>query len=220
LEVPGLHPDRPRRRRQVAIGATRGKLEDAAPVVSTSNPQAHTLASLTGAGVDKVETGLILLVALLVELGGLGPFVTMNLAKAARPMKVPVVVPTTREPAPQPDHTAPVETDQIEQLTGGSSSTAPRLIYSAAGPEHLASDLERFLNLHARRDEGSTLGSTDLLARYNGSRRKRGLPTVNQRRFGDTMNALGHSKKLRLSGGRVHYQGLTWVEPNPMRLVA
>jgi len=37
-------------RLEVAIGATRGKLEDAAPVVSTPNPQAHTLASLTGAG--------------------------------------------------------------------------------------------------------------------------------------------------------------------------
>ena len=207
-------------RLEVAIGATRGKLEDAAPVVSTSNPQAHTLASLTGAGVDKVETGLILLVALLVEMGGLGPFVTMSLAKFPRQVKVPVVVPTTPESAPRPDHAALEETRRIDQPTGTSSSTAPRLIYSAESAENLENDLGRFLNLHARRDEGSTLGSTDLLARYNGSRRKRGLPTVNQRRFGDTMNALGHSKKLRLSGGRVHYQGLTWVEPNPMRLAA
>jgi hypothetical protein len=133
-------------------------------------------------------------------------------------MKVPVVVPNTPPPAPQPDHTA--EPHRLDQATGTSSSTAPRLIYSAAGAENLESDLERFLNLHARRDEGSTLGSTDLLARYNGSRRKRGLPTVNQRRFGDTMNALGLSKKLRLSGGRIHYQGLTWAEPNSISLVA
>ena len=62
-------------RLEAAIGATRGKLEDAAPVVSTSNPQAHTLAGLTGADIDNVETFLILLVALLVEMGGLGPFV-------------------------------------------------------------------------------------------------------------------------------------------------
>src|SRR5215470_5503226 len=46
-------------RLEVAIGATRGKLEDAAPVVSTPNPQAHTLARLTGVDGDKVETGLI-----------------------------------------------------------------------------------------------------------------------------------------------------------------
>ena len=52
-------------RLEAAIGATRGKLEDAAPVVSTANPQAHTLARLTGAGIDKVEVGLVLLVALL-----------------------------------------------------------------------------------------------------------------------------------------------------------
>ena len=196
-------------RLEVAIGAIRGKLEDAAPVVSTPNPQAHTLASLTGAGVDKVETGLILLIALLVEMGGLGPFVTMSLAKVPKPMKVPVMVPI--EPAVQPDQTAPVETH--EQATGTSSGTArlPRLIYSAAGPESLESDLGRFLNLHARRDEGSTLGSTDLLARYNGSRRRRGCPEVTHRSFGDAMNALGHRKRLRLSGGRVHYQGLAWA---------
>ena len=207
-------------RLEVAIGATRGKLEDAAPVVSTPNPQAHTLASLTGAGVDKVETGLILLVALLVEMGGLGPFVTMSLAKVPRQVKAPGVVPTTPERAPHPDHAALEENRPIEQPTGTSSSTAPRLIYTSIGPENLPSDLERFLNLHARRDEGSTLGSTDLLARYNRSRRKRGCPEVTQRSFGDSMNALGHSKKLRLSGGRIHYQGLTWAEPNPMRLVA
>jgi hypothetical protein len=84
-------------RLEAAIGVTRGKLEDAAPVVSTPNPQAHTLASLTGASVDKVETGLILLVALLVEMGGLGPFITMSLAK------VPMKVPTALEPTSQPE---------------------------------------------------------------------------------------------------------------------
>src|SRR5262245_2838611 len=120
-----------------AIGVTRGKLEDAAPVVSSPNPQAHTLASLTGAGVDKVETGLILLVALLVEMGGLGPFVTMSLAKVPRPTNVSVEVPTPREPAPQPDHTALGEPHPL-QPAGKSSSTAPRLIYSSAGPENLA----------------------------------------------------------------------------------
>jgi hypothetical protein len=190
-------------RLEVAIGATRGKLEDAAPFVSTPNPQAHTLASLTGAGVDKVETGLILLVALLVEMGGLGPFVTMSLAKVPGQLKVPVVVPTAPEPAPQPDHTALGETHRFDRQTGTSSCRAPRLIHSVLDPENLESDLGRFLNLHARPDEGATLGSTDLLARYNRSRRKHGCPEVTQRRFGDTMNALGHSKKLRLSGGRV-----------------
>src|SRR5262245_40384633 len=137
-----------------AIGATRGKLEDAAPVVSTPNPQAHTLASLTGSGVDKVETGLILLVALLVEMGGLGPFVTMSLAKVPRPMKFPAV-PNTSESAQQPDHTALGQTHRFEQPTGTLSGTVPRLIYSAAGPESLESDLGKFLNHHVRRDERS-----------------------------------------------------------------
>ena len=61
-------------------------------------PKPTPLASLTGAGVDKVETGLILLVALLVELGGLGPFVTMSMAKVPRPMKIPLNPPTTQSP--------------------------------------------------------------------------------------------------------------------------
>ena len=144
----------------------------------------------------------------------------MNLAKVPKPKKISVVVPTTPEPAPPPDQTALEKTRRFEQAAGVSSSTAPRLIYSAAGPESLESDLGRFLNYHVRRDEWSTLGSSDLRARYNGSRRERGLPTVNHRRFGDTMNALAYSKKLRLSGGRVHYQGVTWAEPNLIRLAA
>jgi hypothetical protein len=43
-------------RLEAAIGATRGELEDAAPIVTTPNPQAHTLANLTGASAEKVET--------------------------------------------------------------------------------------------------------------------------------------------------------------------
>jgi len=76
-------------RLETAIGATRGRLEDAAPIVTTPNPQAYTLASLTGASMDQVETGLVLLVALLVEMGGFGPFITMILAKVARATKIP-----------------------------------------------------------------------------------------------------------------------------------
>jgi hypothetical protein len=83
-------------RLEAAIGAMRGKLEDSAPVVSRSNPQAHTLAGLTGSDIEKVEVVLILLVALLVEIGGLGPFVTMNLAKVLRPAKVPAARQSTR----------------------------------------------------------------------------------------------------------------------------
>jgi hypothetical protein len=64
------------------------------------------------------------------------------------------------------------------------------------------------------------LGSTDLLTRYNRSRRMRGYSEVTQRRLGDAMSALGHRQKLRLSGGRVHYQGLAWGEPDPIHVAA
>jgi len=189
-------------RLEAAIGETRGKLDDAAPVVSTANPQAHSLSSFTGAGIENVELTLILLVALLVEVGGLGPFITMRLANGPGPASGKV--PSSSEPTSQPH--------QATRKTPPSKTTRPRLVYSVAGPEDLESDLGRFLNVHARPREESTLGSTDLLERYNGSRRNRGYQEVTQRRFGDAMNGLGHHKKLRLSGGRVHYQGLAWAE--------
>jgi hypothetical protein len=196
-------------RLESAIGATRGKLEDAAPVVSTSNPQAHTLAGLVGADIDKVEIFLILLVALLVEMGGLGPFVTMNLAKVLRTMKVPAAAQSIAQAAQTPLS----ESLPIEPPTTSSPMPVQRPNPFSAATENLQSDLGRFLNLHAQRKEGSTLGSSELLGRYNSSRRKSGRSQVSQRRFGDTMNALGYGK-LRLNGGRVHYLGLAWAEAN------
>jgi hypothetical protein len=189
-------------RLEAAIGVTRGKLEDVAPVVSTSNPQAHTLASITGADIDKVEIALILLVALLVEMGGLGPFVTMNLAKDLRATKVPAVAQPAQTPIKPPATSSPTP------------AHGPNLFSPAT--ENLQSDLGRFLNLHAQRKEGSTLGSSELLGGYNSSRRKSGRSEVSQRRFGDTMSALGY-RKLRLGGGRVHYQGLAWMEADHLR---
>jgi hypothetical protein len=177
-------------------------------VVSTSNPQAHTLAGLTGADIDNVEIFLILLVALLVEMGGLGPFVTMNLAKVLRKTKVPAAAQSIAQPAQPPLS----ESLPIEPATSSPTSAHRPNLFSAA-TENLQSDIGRFLNLHAQRKEGSTLGSSELLGRYNSSRRKSGRSQVSQRRFGDTMNALGY-RKLRLGGGRVHYQGLAWVEAN------
>jgi hypothetical protein len=201
-------------RLEAAVGATRGKLEDAAPVVTTPNPQAYTLASLTGASMDKVEIGLVLLVALLVEMGGLGPFITMHLAK------VPGATMGTaaEEPIPPIAH---AETVSLTQAVGSSSNAGqgPRLVFSAR-TEDLERDLTKFLHLHTHSEESSVVGSTDLLARYNGSRGKRGLPTVSQRRFGDAMSSLGHHRKVRLSGGHVHYRGLSWLQPIQVRSVA
>src|SRR6185295_6274517 len=147
-------------RLEAAIGATRGKLEDAAPVVSTPNPQAHTLASLAGTSVDKVETGLILLVALLVEMGGLGPFITMSLFRVVGSTKVPEKVPTAPRPSPQSKERAGIEIAPVERLARVSpiGAQGPQLVYSALGPEDLEIDIRRFLNLHARQSEGSTLG--------------------------------------------------------------
>ena len=88
-------------RLEVSIGATRGKLEDAAPVVSTPNPGPTPWPASPALAWIRSKPASSLLVALLVEMG-VGPFVTMSLAKVQRPMKVP----TTPEPALQPDRTA------------------------------------------------------------------------------------------------------------------
>jgi len=191
-----------------AIGATRGKLEDAAPVVSMPNPQVHTLAQLTGFGTDNLETVLVLLVALLVEMGGLGPFITMKLVKVLSSANVP----PAPQPVPQLDQTTPSKTPSIGPPVRSSPTATPPPRPTLVTTENLPDDLGSFLNLHARRDEGSTLSSTDLLARYNSSRRKSERSPVSQRRLGDTMNMLGYRKKIRLAGGRIHYQGLEWVE--------
>ena len=197
-------------RLEAAIGASRGKLEDAAPVVSTANPQAYTLAKLTGVGIDKIEVGLVVLVALLVEMGGLGPFITMNLAKVPQTAKVP-------KTAKVPEGSAPEKASRRQPQELGRASTPPSpepqrpsLIHSAVAPPAITLDLERFLDRHAHHGGGSAVGSSELLARYNRSRRERGLPEISQRRLGDAMRALGHHKKPRLADGRIHYQGLAW----------
>jgi hypothetical protein len=206
-------------RLEAAISGTRGKLEDASPIVTTPNPQAHTLAGLTGASMDAVETALVLLVALLVEMGGLGPFITMSLAKNQRTMKVPksMKVPDEETNATIP----PGGNTPLPQIVESSPSAGerPRLVFSA-GSEDIGADLRRFLHLHTKGEERSALGSTELLERFNSSRKKRGFPAVSQRRFGDAMTTLGHCKKVRLSGGHVHYKGLRWLETLPALSVA
>ena len=200
-------------RLETAIGGTRGKLEDAAPIVTTPNPQAHTLAGLTGASIDKVETALVLLVALLVEMGGLGPFITMSLAKGPRTMKVP-----NEETNPSISSGGKIPSQQTLE-SSRSAGERPRLVFSAR-PQDIGADLRRFLHLHTSTGESSALGSTELLDRYNGSREKRGFLAVSQRRFGEEMKTLGHRRKVRLSGGHVHYQGLSWAETAQVRSVA
>ena len=205
-------------RLEAAIGASRGKLEDAAPVVSLANPQAYTLAKLTGVGIDKIEVGLVVLVALLVEMGGLGPFLTVNLAKVPQTAKVPK--------APKvPEGSAPEKASrrQPQGLGRGSASHSterqrPSLIHSAMSSPATTLDLEKFLDRHAHRGGGSVVGSSELLARYNRSRRERGLPEISQRRVGDAMRALGHNNKPRLADGRIHYQGLAWVEADARKI--
>jgi hypothetical protein len=201
-------------RLEAAIGASRGKLEDAAPVVSTANPQAYTLAKLTGFGIDTIEVGLVVLVALLVEMGGLGPFVTMNLAKVPQTAKVP-------KTAKVPEGSAPEKASRRQRQGLGRASPElspeprhPILIHSAVAPPTITLDLERFLDRHAHRGGGPAVGSSEVLARYNRSRRERGLPEISQRRLGDAMRALGHNNKSRLADGRIHYQGLAWREPD------
>jgi len=95
-------------RLEASIGATRGRLEDSAPVVTTPNPQAFVLANMIGLPMEKVESSLTLLVALLVEVGGLGPYIVTILAKgrdereaALKVREVPAVNVPVRGPEPK-----------------------------------------------------------------------------------------------------------------------
>src|SRR6478736_5127685 len=121
-------------RLETAIVGTRGKLEDAAPIVTTPNPQAHTLAGLTGASMERVETALVLLVALLVEMGGLGPFITMSLAKGQRTVKVP-----DEETNPSISFGENVPSQQTIEPSRNAGER-PRLVFSAESQD-VSSDL-------------------------------------------------------------------------------
>jgi hypothetical protein len=191
-------------RLETAIGANRGKLEDSAPIVTTPNPQAYTLAHLTGASMEKVETCLVLLVALLVELGGLGPFITMNLAKVPEEKKV------LANSAPPPRTTIGRTFLNGRKAAAPAALAPPRTIRVAPSRDDLGNNLGRFLDCNARCDEHSALSSAELLARYNRFRREHGLEEISQRRLGDAMAVLGYRDKARLCGGRIHYRGLAW----------
>jgi hypothetical protein len=191
-------------RLESAIGANRGKLEDVAPIVTTPNPQAYTLAHLTGASMDKVETGLVLLVALLVELGGLGPFITMNLAKVPEETKV------LANSAPPPRTTGRTFLNKRKPAASAAVPAGPQLVRVDLSWDDVEKDLGRFLDGRTRRGEPSALSSAELLAHYNRSRYERGQSEISQRRLGDTMAALGYTNKARLSDGRIHYCGLAW----------
>jgi hypothetical protein len=192
-------------RLETALGSTRNQLEVAAPVVSTPNPQAHTLAKLTGLDFDKVEVGLVVLVALLVELGGFGPFITMKLAMDLKKRKVP----SNPSPAPKSKRHGPIRRRPRSPSPG--KSKGPIIVPFTVSPATLENDLRSFLDRHSRRDERSALGSSELLTRYNRSRCERRLPEISQRRLGDAMGALGYRQKPRLSGGRIHYGGMAWA---------
>jgi hypothetical protein len=191
-------------RLEAAIGDARGRLEDAAPIVTTPNPQAYTLAHLTGASMDKVETGLVLLVALLVELGALGPFITMNLAKVPEKKKV------LANPAPPPRTTSRTFLNGKKAAAPAPAPARPQVIRVATSQDDVGNDLGRFLARTSCRDEHSALSSAELLAHYNRYRCEHGQSEISQRRLGDAMAALGYRDKARLSGGRIYYRGLAW----------
>jgi hypothetical protein len=217
-------------RLEAAIGATRGKLEDAAPVVSTPNPQAHTLSNLTGLEMDKVETSLTLLAALLVEVGGLGPFILTILAKGRDEQeaavkvhgllaerkpptlaKVHVKVPEERRPAPTvPSRNA--LNGHGRNATAVAPGRAPqRVVRPTPTGDAVKQDLQRFLDDRTLRNDHSALASSELLARFNQFRRGHGRAEVSHRRLGDAMASLGYRNKARLAAGRVFYRGLAWA---------
>jgi hypothetical protein len=186
----------------------RTKLEgiDPSAISSGTHPQIATLSHLSGQPPETVRTGLIILLALVVEFGSsCGLFLACSAARRQRSLS-----PSGNTNGRAHNRRKPAK---------------PRLIYSAT--EKVRSDdteqsaARSFLNLRTEPSKGSAIGATELFNRYMIEGKIRWWPKVSQRRFGALMAALGHREKKRCGKtGRVQYCGLSWKADRQEKLAA
>ena len=186
----------------------RTKLEGINPaaVATGAHPQIATLSRLLGRPTETIQTGLIILLAIVVEIGSsCGLFVVFSAARRHRPGSQNKVL-----------------NDYPNLQRKGSK---PKLVYSADAkglPKNTEQSAVRtFLNLHTEPSKGSATGATDLFTRYMDDRQTHRWPEISQRRFGGLMAELGHTNKKRCGNtGRVQYCGLVWKTDATAKLAA
>lgn len=174
-------------------------------VVGEADPQAGVLSRLTGQDLNLVQMGLVLLVAVLLELGSaLGFYVAMSVWKMGVGERITA-------PAAQPaiaanENVAAVEVQpQQPALPAPQPATVARLTV----PE---TDLERFYKERLEAAEGETVTATALYEDYCSwceelNKEAMALPTFG-RQFGE-LKGYKDSKVTRAKvGGRIRYIGI------------
>lgn len=163
-----------------------------------ADPQADVLAELTGMKLEDVQTALIILIAILVELGSaLGFYVALGNWKIYE-KRNPVVVsrPRTRETANDNKTTTTAPITVVEATT---KAATPKLV----APQN---DIERFFKERVADAEGCSLTATALYEDYcdwcdDLEKEPLALPT-----FGRQFGELGvHKAKI---AGRIRYIGI------------
>jgi len=174
----------------------RTKLEGINPaaISSGAHPQIATLSQLLDQPAETVQTGLIILLALVVEIGSsLGLFVVFSAVRKAP--------------------TGSANNNSNGRLNLQLQGSKPKLVYSAHTKVHSESDeqsaVRTFLNVQTEPSKGSAIGATELFTRYMGDRQTHCWPEISQRRFGLIMRELGYDRKSRCKRtGRTQYEGL------------
>ncbi len=117
------------------------------PGISVADPQADIIAKLTGLDINRVETGMSILVMLLVELGSsLGLYVSTSAWRIHEPL---------RKPAPEPAKVVEI--------------TRPVELVPQPSPVKLAlpkSDIETYMETRIRQDDGASVTALALYDDY------------------------------------------------------
>lgn len=164
------------------------------------DPQAEMLAGLMGLDVNSVQTGMALLLAVLLEIGsGLGMYVAFSQWRLYD-MAAPAVPAAATEPSVV---VAAVKTPKAKakpRVSANDNKRAPKLV----APE---TDVERFRKESVATAEGSSLTATELYEDYcswceDQQKEPLALPT-----FGREFGELNGIKKAKIAG-RVRYIGI------------
>ena len=178
--------------------------------VTAADPQANTIASISGVPIEVVQIGLVILVAVLLELGSsLGFYVALGQWRfheqrksvvVARPRSRETVQETVRESANDNRSTAlAAPARSSDAAIAAEASAAPKLV----APEN---DVERFFKERVGSAEGCSLTATALYEDYcdwceEHKKEPLALPT-----FGRQFGELGvHKAKI---AGRIRYIGI------------
>jgi hypothetical protein len=206
--------------RVAEIGAQAAKATGAT-VMAEADPQASVLARITGFELEKVQTGLTLFVALLIEIGsGFGMYVAFAFWRMHGPATAP---PAPRVPILGVEPKAALPVGKIDEVWATETEDAeppalPPTQAIAAGPEGAndnittsrwimpENDVELFYKQGVSVAAHDTICSQDLYDGYKLWSKSKGKRPLNHSRFSEELERLGYTTVQ--IGGRQRYAGL------------